>query len=174
MSQSGMPGKIMIILLIISGIKLYSQISPATPGLQAILFSKIFSYVRTLDPEDRINLLVVYTENISEANEIGEAFGSENFDVTISKLSEITENLKKTSIVYLVDTSGKTKLDSLFSLKNHLFISGVPELVEKGIASIGVGIEDDRPRIIINLNRLEDESHQVSSELLSLAKVIRQ
>jgi hypothetical protein len=54
-----------------------------------------------------------------------------------------------------------------------LSISAVPSLVESGDFSIGIGTKGGRPQILVNLSRLEAEGHQVSSELLKLAKVIQ-
>ena len=54
-----------------------------------------------------------------------------------------------------------------------LSISGVPELAEKGEVSVALGIENDKPKIIVNLERAKSEGHQLSADLLKLAKIIK-
>ncbi len=51
-------------------------------------------------------------------------------------------------------------------------ITGVPKYVEIGVA-VGVTVERDRPRIIINREASRSEGSDFSSQLLKLARVIR-
>lgn len=51
-------------------------------------------------------------------------------------------------------------------------ITGVPEYVEIGVA-VGITVERDRPRIIINREASRAEGSDFSSQLLKLARVIR-
>jgi hypothetical protein len=54
-----------------------------------------------------------------------------------------------------------------------LSISGVSTLAEAGHVAVSVDIEGGKPEIVVNMPRLTTERHELSSELLNLARVIR-
>ncbi len=62
---------------------------------------------------------------------------------------------------------------SLCAQNGVLSISGVPSLAEEGNVSIGLGAESGKPRIIINLNRVKSENHELSAQLLESSKIVR-
>lgn len=51
--------------------------------------------------------------------------------------------------------------------------TGVPKYVEQGIA-VGIGIQDRKPKIHINLSASKAEGAEFSSQLLKLAEIVDQ
>jgi hypothetical protein len=49
--------------------------------------------------------------------------------------------------------------------------TGIPEYVERGLA-VGIGLRGERPLILVNLNAARAEGADISSQLLSIARVI--
>jgi|GEM_PF-2630136 len=162
-----------LIFALMSVCKANAQITPATPGIQAIMFSKILSYVRTIDEGEGYTVLVAYDANSGQPSDIIEAFKEEGLNVIISKVSEIESEIDKTQILYLPSRLSNESIKKLNSYKNKLFITGDPDYTLNGIASLSVGLEDERIKILVNLSVLEGNNHQVSSELINLARVIK-
>jgi len=162
-----------LIFALMSVCKANAQITPATPGIQAIMFSKILSYVRTIDEGDSYTVLVVYDANSGQPSDIINSFREEGLNVIISKVSEIESEIDKTPILYLPSRLSEESIKKLNSYKNKLLITGNPEYALNGSASLSVGLEDERIKILVNLGVLEGNNHQVSSELINLARVIK-
>ena len=57
--------------------------------------------------------------------------------------------------------------------QGFLSISGLPSLAESGRVSVSVDMAGDRPPVVVNVPRLTAEGHELSSELLRLARIIR-
>jgi hypothetical protein len=53
-----------------------------------------------------------------------------------------------------------------------LSISGDPSLAASGDVSVSIGEVDARPQIIVNMSRLKAEGHELSAQLLKLAKIV--
>ncbi len=49
--------------------------------------------------------------------------------------------------------------------------TGIPEYVERGLA-VGIGLRGERPLILVNLTAARAEGADISSQLLSIARVI--
>ncbi|MGE5810269.1 MAG: YfiR family protein [Ignavibacteria bacterium] len=132
-------------------------------NLQAALFKKIFAFDKTLQAKGNIEVAVL---------------GSD--DAIVAAFKEAGINVKSTggdkvppgaSIVYV--PSGITSTKQQTSSKGVLSISGIPSFVEEGKVSIGIGTEGGKPKILINLTQLKAEGHEVSADLLQIAKVIQ-
>jgi len=135
------------------------------------LFTKIFRYIRTLDA-DKIKVLVVYEKFGKSPETVVDAFKKENISAESRDIDKLTDKKEEFTVIYFMDGIQGFKLKK-FENENILTITGDPAIVESGYASIGVGVEKEKPVILVNIGQLRKESQQVSSELLNLAKVIR-
>jgi hypothetical protein len=88
------------------------------------------------------------------------------------ELGELERVIGTATAVYVLPGVASASVKRLCQQNRVLSISAVPELVESGDFSIGIGANDGRPQILVNLSQLEAEGHQLSSELLKLARVI--
>lgn len=165
--------KYIIILLLLLCKAHYAQLTPLPPGLQAIMFKKIFSYTKTVENSERAKIVVVYDASTEKQRDaIVRAFQKENLQVRTSTLDALTINLKGNSIVYVVPGMNNGTVKNICRINKVLSISGNPAFAEKGEVSISVAQEKGRPRIIINLEQLRFENQDVSSELINLAKIV--
>lgn len=167
-------------LLLITG-KSFSQLTSMPASAQAIIFKKVFTYIRTLHTNN-LKVLVVYDEGSQQIkNEIVKAFENENINVTTARADKLPSNASDIAILYIVPGVNSAAIRSYCAENNILSITGDPDLVMKGYASIGIGNagKDSRrekkkilPRILLNLSQLQDESQEIS-ELLSLDSIIK-
>lgn len=149
-----------------------AQVTPLHPSIQAILFSKIFSYVRTIDNLDSMKLFIVSYDE-AEAEEMIDAFRDEGVEAVFLQPAELEQNPVSNAVVYVLPDVSASFTSALFKKNKLLSISGAPQLAVDGTVSIAVGFEAGHSKIIINTTKLEEESHRVSHELLNLSTVIR-
>ncbi|MFH1198030.1 MAG: YfiR family protein [bacterium] len=135
-------------------------------NLQAALFKKIFSFDKTLTAKGSYEVAVLS--------------GSGSGDAIVAALKEVGVSAKSVSgdqvpagaaVVYIM--AGVTPPKAQTASKGVLSITGTPANVEGGKVSIGIGTEGGKPKIIVNLGQLKAEGHEVSADLLKLAKVIK-
>lgn len=148
------------------------QITPLTPAVQAIMFSKMFSYI-SLYEKAKPKILVVYEKTDKSASVISNAFEREGIESTIAEVSLIPDLINNYSVIYLTKGLSASKLKKALKGSHILTISGDPDVVISGEASISVGLEKNKPKIILNYPHVQKEYCQVSAELFNLAIVIR-
>jgi hypothetical protein len=142
-----------------------------TPGAQAILFAKIFSYVITIE-SGNVQLLVVYDEQSEIPYGMQQAFLTEKIDADVKQVSTVSGDLSDYNVIYFADESAARKFNSKYRDIKALLISGEPDVVEDGNAAIGIYLLNEKPRIIINLKKIESTGQHVSAELMELAQLI--
>jgi YfiR/HmsC-like len=82
---------------------------------------------------------------------------------------------KHISVLYIAPGSGKS-LAAVLKLSEELkltTLTGVPDYVRRGVA-VGIGVEQDKPQILINLATARAEGSDFDASLLRLAIVIGQ
>ncbi|HVO73605.1 MAG TPA: YfiR family protein [Ignavibacteriaceae bacterium] len=141
--------------------RIFPQEVPA--GLQAALFNKIFAFDKTLQVKGNIEVAV-----LGSGDEIAAAFKSAGINVKSVGGDQVPSGV---SVVYV--SSGVPSTKQQTSSKGILSISGVASYAEEGKVAIGIGTEGGKPKIIINLAQLKAEGHEVSADLLQIAKVIQ-
>lgn len=165
---------ILLSILFLSADSLHAQNNTfLKPELQVILFQKIFKYMNSVEQSKKPKILVIYQQGSSGLKEIINAFRDEGFTVNSTDKSEFESVINNYQILYLLpgvslgakkDIPGKNKI---------LTITGDPYLVAAGDAAVGVGIENSKPAIYLNLSTVKAQSHEVSTDLINLAKIYR-
>jgi hypothetical protein len=82
----------------------------------------------------------------------------------------------KINIIYLCDDllANQLKEISAFCIQNKIITAtGVSNFVEKGYACLSVTLENDKPKLVVNLNTMREEGHQFSASYLKMAKIIQ-
>lgn len=147
--------------------------TPVPTSIQGAIIGKILPYVRSFQGTE-IHLLVVYTvEGRSLVDEAIQSLEGPGISLKAAELGELKGAIATANAVYVLPGAASALAKELCQESGVLSISAVPSLVESGDFSIGIGTKGGRPQILVNLSRLEAEGHQVSSELLKLAKVIQ-
>lgn len=151
-------------------------------SVQLALFEKIWTMDRTFSHRRVVTIGVVYQrlnrasfnakEQILEAGRGSRSIQFRLIDVENASLQEA--DLTAVQVLYftplrsidLRELLARTRANGIRTM------TGVPEYVEIGVA-VGLTVERDRPRILINLEASRAEGSDFSSQLLKLARVIR-
>ena len=148
-----------------------AEMMPVPVELQAEIFKRIFSYDKTLS--GRLEITVFVVGEAVEKEKILQAFRS----VGVNSLPVSTESLSsqssKPQAVYLLPGVEPAAVGRFCSDNRALSISGVPSLAGDGSVAVSIGTADNRPQIIVNMSRLKTEGHELSAQLLKLAKVVQ-
>lgn len=168
--------------------------TPPVPGnLQVSLIMKILTFDRALHQHsgDRVDMLLLYVAGNAQSEaarkEIAGVFDDLGRDKTISNLPFAYQSLAWESKAELDTFLKENDTDLLYVMPGHgehipditditqdldvLSVSGVPEYVNKGI-SIGIGVKNEKPEIIINLPSARAEGADLDTKLLRIATVI--
>ena len=82
----------------------------------------------------------------------------------------------KINVIYLCDDLLNNQLKEIgdFCYQNKIITAtGVSSFVEQGYACFSVTLENDKPKLVVNLNKMKDEGHQFSASYLKMAKIIQ-
>ncbi|MBP7865337.1 MAG: DUF4154 domain-containing protein [Acidobacteria bacterium] len=149
-----------------------------SPDIQAITFTKIFSYVKTLKGKSPgVIAIVDGGDGAGGARAIAEAFRREIDRSGLSRRFRVSQlpvdrlDPASTDVCYIGSVSGARGVES-FCLRNKvLTITSSPEVMKRGMVSILVGLSDNKLKIVVNMSRLRSEGHEISAELLDLPRV---
>jgi len=141
------------------------------PDLQVSLFKKVFGYDKTIPP-GTIKLVVAFTDSsASIKDQVVKAFQESGIAVSAVKEEQLSGSLSGVNVLYV--TPGIQNAKQLCQKNGILSITGTPSLVESGEASVGLSVMDNKPKILVHLKQLKAEGHELSANLLQLAKVIQ-
>jgi hypothetical protein len=151
----------------------------ADPERQSSMFKRIFSYDKDLRGSAKIVVILVGLEKTgAEAVKVSSVFRDKGFFPAVVTASDLSDDLVATltpnsTVVYVMPGVAYDTVKAFAASKGFLSISGIPSLAEAGHVSVSVDVAGERPEIVVNLARLQTEGHELSSELLNLARVIR-
>jgi hypothetical protein len=141
------------------------------PDLQAAIFKKVFGYDKSIQ-EGSLKMLVVFSDSSSTVkDEMVKAFKDSGVTVSAAKSDELAGSVSGVSVMYILP--GVSGARQVCQKNGILCITGTPSLVESGEASVGLSLLDNKPKILIHLKELKAEGHDLSANLLQLAKVIQ-
>lgn len=144
----------------------FAQEMAIPANVQANLFKKIFSFNKTLVSKGNIEVAVLS--------------GSGSGDVMVAAFKDVGVNAKAVSgdqvpagvsVVYLMP--GVAPQKQQYASKGVLSICGSSINVEDGKISIGLGLESGKPKIIVHMGQLKAEGHELSTDVLKIAYVIK-
>ena len=162
--------------------------------LQVPIFLKILTYDRSLEArvKDTINIGILHFPDNEQSKKNKETIIENlklNKDRTVSgrpfsfteiefsnekNLDEVARE-KRIHVLY-VTSAGSNMLSSISLItqaKKILSITGREDYVSQGV-SVGLGVKDEKPQIVINLRSARAEGCDFSANLLRLCKVIDQ
>jgi hypothetical protein len=153
--------------------------TPVDSEQQCTMFKRIFSYDKHLRESDKIVVLVVgQSSDTADIAAVADAFRSKGMfpaAVTVDGLTDdLTATLSpKSTVVYMMPGVDYGAVNAFAESRGFLSIAGMPSLAESGQVSVSVDMASGQPEIVVNMARLSAEGHELSSELLRLARVIR-
>jgi hypothetical protein len=149
------------------------------PVRQGDMFKRIFSYDKDLRGAQKIVVIIVgETRSGAEVDKVAAVFREKGFFPAVITANDLGEDLASTlnrqsAVLYVMPGIAYDTVKEFAEKKGFLSISGVSTLAEAGHVAVGVGVAGGKPEIVVNLPRLTTEGHELSSELLNLARVIR-
>jgi hypothetical protein len=161
------------IILIFSCLTLpaLAQDMPVPAELQVALFKKVFGYDKTIQ-EGTVKMLVAFTDTSAGVkDQVVKAFKDAGMAVSAAKADQLPASIGGVNVLYV--TPGVSGTKQICQKNGILSITGMPSLVESGEASVGLSVMDNKPKIIVHLRQLKAEGHELSSNLLQLAKIIQ-
>lgn len=185
-------GLLVTALVLVCGGMSAGQTGPLVPAnLQAVLFSKILSFDRSLTSRAgvRLEVLVLYQPEFPKSRRMAEdfsaAFGGAGITeiagrplvitmVPFTKLEDLQTALtgRNADVVYIAPLRAISvrRLTAAIGTRSRV-ISAVRRHVEDG-AAIGVELRSGKPHIIVNLDAARARGMDLSAQLLKLAEVI--
>jgi hypothetical protein len=161
-----------VLLLVTSSVG--AEKMPVPFELQAELFKRIFSYDRALSDNESLVVFIVYAaEEPANKDELVQAFDRAGILSRFVRSANLQAQAERPSAVYLLPNVDTAQVELFCIDGGILSISGVPSFADSGHVSVSIGEQNNRPQIIVNLDRLKSESHQLSAELLKLARVVQ-
>ena len=151
----------------------------ADPGRQGDMFKRIFSYDKDLRGSGKIVVIVIgESRGGLEADKVAAVFREKGFFPAVVTAADLSDDLTSTltpqsAVIYVMPGVAYDAVKQFAEKKGFLSISGVTSLAEAGHVAVGVGVQGGKPEIVVNMPRLGTERHELSSELLNLARVIR-
>ena len=143
---------------------------PVPGEVQAVLFKRIFAYERVLKAQPGVRVLLA--SDSSAASELQREFEAVGLEARLIAPGELVRNLTVGTVLFLFPDSPPA-LRELALEHKVLCISGYPALVLEGKASIGVDRKPDgKPQILVHPKRLKAEGHELSADVLRLARLI--
>jgi TonB family protein len=151
-----------------------AQTSPVPPPLQATTFDKIFDFDRALGDRVKLKVLVVHDEGGREAaTALQQAFSAAAIAAEPVALSAAGGRLQPGVVAYLLPGTATPDLLRAAAAAKVLTIAGDAALAEQGRASVGLAWKGDKAEIVVNLDRVAQEGHDFSAQLLKFARVVR-
>ena len=143
---------------------------PVPAKFQAVLFKRIFAYERVLKAQPSVRVLLA--SESSAASELQREFEAVGVSAHLMAPDEARVQLSPDTVLFLFPDSSPA-LRELALKRKVLCISGYPALVLEGKASIGVDRKPDgKPQILVHPKRLKAEGHELSADVLRLARVV--
>ncbi len=151
----------------------------ADPARQGDMFKRIFSYDKDLRTSDKIVVIIVgESRGGGEVDKVAAVFRERGLFPAVVTTADLSEDLTATltpqsAVLYVMPGIAYEAVKQFAEKMGYLSISGVITLAEAGHVAVGVSVQGGKPEIVVNMPRLTTERHELSSELLNLARVIR-
>jgi hypothetical protein len=151
----------------------------ADPDKQSDLLKRIFAYDKNLRRSERVVVLIVANaRNGRPVEDVAKVFREKGLFPAVVTPADLTDDLTATltadsTVLYVMPGVAYEAVKNFAENKGYLSVSGVRSLAEAGHVAVSVGHSGGKPEIVVNMPRLETERHELSSELLNLAHLIR-
>jgi hypothetical protein len=159
------------ILVSTANIALEAESILVPAGIQAGYLSKIIKYNTKLSSKSHLKMLIVYNSKTEFQKEALSSVMQNKMQIKTAYPNEADKLAKECDIVYFMPNCEQ----SARVCKSHktLSISSQTKPVMNGEVSIAIGLENEKPRIFVNVSSLKAEEQTFSNDLLSIARVFR-
>ncbi|HEX5758823.1 MAG TPA: hypothetical protein VF121_06475 [Thermoanaerobaculia bacterium] len=152
-----------------------AEAMPVPPKLQMAIFKRVFQYDRTLAGKGPVQVLVVHNDMPArQLEELLATFRWAEIAAVPVHVAELAQRIRPGSVVYILPGVSPAAFMAHCAAHEALTISGLPALAQGGSVSIAIGAGGDgRPEILVHRGRLKVEKHDISAELLKLARILQ-
>ncbi len=170
----GVIGRMLCLALLVCAGAAYAETPALPPRLQAVLFKKIFHYDRTF-ARAAARVLVAHTPGgAKRAEELVKAFADVGIQASAVNVEEVAGQLTEGVVLYALPEVSPAAFKALAAKSKVLTISGSAALARAGDVGIAVAPRaDGKPEILVNLSRVKAEGHELSSDLLRVATILK-
>lgn len=165
--------RILLAILVIGGVVGSSTIALASQevplNLQAAIFKKVFSMNAALGGSPSVAIVHAPGDDAELAQALKE-FSGAGINATAWPLAGAADKVDGYKVAYL--TSGSGSFAATCAAKGKLSICGDSDLVRAGKATVGIGLNGGKPKILLKKSRVKAEGQEFNASLLSLAEVI--
>lgn len=139
--------------------------------IQAALLTKVLKYNPQIPQNQEIKILVVYNNNsVLGKDEFIKGLGS-FIAVKAIKPKELEAHISGCHVVYFME--GIHGYSKICRANKTLSVTATTRFVEQGEISLGFGIENNKPKILVNLTSLDLEGQSFSSDILRIGKIFK-
>ncbi|WP_179316958.1 YfiR/HmsC family protein [Winogradskyella undariae] len=140
-------------------------------NIQAALLIKVLKYNSQVPQNGEVKILVVYNDD-TEVNKNMFINGlADSMHAKAIYPTELEKSISGYDVVYF--TPGIYDYSGLCKLNNVLSVTGTAQYVEQGEISLGFTIQNNKPKILMNLTSLDQERQSFSSDLLRISKIFK-
>jgi TonB family protein len=153
-----------------------AQTAPVPPALQATTFDKIFDFDRALGDRAKLKVWLVHDSaggGRDAAVALQGAFSAAAIAAEPVALPAAAARFQGGTVAYLLPGAATPELLEAAAAAKVLTISGDAALAVQGKVSVGLALRGDKAEIVVNLDRVAQEGHDFSAQLLKFARVVR-
>jgi hypothetical protein len=145
-----------------------------SPALEGAILAKALNYDQTIRARHGHPRVLVVTSdpNSEETRILAKAFQALKSQVNVVLPARAPGLMPEADAVYAFQGLLTAQLQALCVRHEILSMTRDMSLVLAAQATLSVGVEAERPQIVVNLKRAKAEGHKLSSRLLKLAKVV--
>lgn len=140
-------------------------------AIQAALIQKVIKFDNAIGNRTDIVMLIIYdNETKIFKNELISQLPA-SYKIRAVLVTEIEGNLDGCDLAYIMP--GVQSSVSIIKARKILTITGLSKYVESGDVSIGFGLQNDKPKIFVNMTSLKTEERILAADILRIAKVYK-
>ncbi len=185
----------LVIAIVVTSSSLRGAGASLSADGQGEVFKKVLAYDRTFQRGQKIHVFIVgAVKGDGEVEELAGGFRKAGIQATIVWEDESIE-LRSGDQIVVVSGGGGVHTDESWTLKSSvvyflpgievaaikqfctdagvLSISGTPSFAEAGDVSVSTDSKAGGSQIVVNISRMREEKHELSADLLRIARVVR-
>ena len=141
-----------LFIIINSASYCYGQNMLVPENIQAALLPKVLKFNPEISQKAKVKMLIVYDNN--SQNNKDEFFKelSQVMEVKAIRSNELEEAIDGYDLVYFMP--GLDDFSMICKRSKVLSVTGISQYVEHGKISLGFGIQNNKPKILVNLTSL--------------------
>jgi len=148
------------------------QVQDAPPSIAAALTVKLAAFYKNIDTDGDVSVYVMGSPQV--AAELEKGIGT---SIGTSKLARVLfgEEVpgQKPSILFVGNQVNLDKALAYSRARKILTVTGLPDLVDRGV-TLGIGVGNDgKPKVILNLMSTVEENVSWNPAIMKIARTVR-